>query len=144
MRKLQLASLITGIILNLLFVAIAVNRVVFVHAADVNFDPLEGPTQETFDQLDPLQIGHSAQAEKLSLPGGVVSRMLVFALPIAGMILFVMLVWGGFEILAGSATSKSVESGKQRIKAAIVGFILLFSSYWMAQILQEVFGIKIL
>jgi hypothetical protein len=108
------------------------------------FDPLEGPSNATFDSLNPLKTESSPHADQLSTPGGVVSRALEFILPMAGLILFVMLVWGGFEILASSATSKSVENGKKRITAALVGFLLLFSSYWIAQILQELFGIRIL
>lgn len=111
---------------------------------DVPFEPIEGPTDATFRELNPLITESSPHAEQLSTPGGVVSRVLLFALPLAGMILFVLLVWGGFEILIGASGSKSIESGKTRIKAALVGFILLFSSYWMAQIVQEVFGIRIL
>lgn len=111
---------------------------------DMPFDPIEGPTNKNFDELNPLKNQTSPYAEQLSTPGGIVSRALNFALPIAGMLLFVLLVWGGFEILLGSAGSKSIDSGKQRIKAALIGFIMLFSSYWMAQIVQEIFGIRIL
>lgn len=114
----------------------------------VPFQVLDGPSNETFDSLNPLkrtdtQSDQSVGAS-LSTPGGIVSRLLAFALPMSGLILFVMLVWGGFEILAGSATSKSVDAGKQRITAAIVGFFLLFSSYWIVQILEVVFAVKIL
>jgi hypothetical protein len=105
-----------------------------------------GPlTNEDFDLFNPLkQFGDADTSEQLSTPGGIVSRVLVFAFPIAGMILFVMLVWSGFEILAGSASKKSLDAGKQRATAAIIGFVLLFASYWIAQILEVVFGINIL
>lgn len=109
-----------------------------------NFNPLEGPTNEDFDALNPLKSQKSPYAKNLSTPGSIISRILDFALPIGGMLLFVLLVWGGFEILTGAASSKSIDSGKQRIKAALIGFIILFSSYWMAQIVQEIFGIIIL
>lgn len=111
---------------------------------DQNFDPLQGPTTETFNTLNPFKIAGSSQAEALSTPGGVISRLLVFAFPLGGLILFAMLVWGGFEIMIGSANKKSVDAGKQRITAALVGFALLFSSYWIAQILEVIFGIVIL
>lgn len=105
---------------------------------------LAGPSNETFNLLNPLvQFGDAGLNTQLSTPGGIVSRILAFSLPLAGLILFVMLVWGGFEILAGSPTSKSVDAGKQRITAAIVGFILLFTSYWLVQILEVVFGVAI-
>ncbi|HOZ03068.1 MAG TPA: hypothetical protein PKX78_01065 [Candidatus Woesebacteria bacterium] len=85
----------------------------------------------------------SAYADQLSTPGGIVSRLLAFAFPLAGLILFVMLVWGGFEILIQAPSKKGIDAGKQRVSAAIIGFILLFSSYWIWQIVEVVFGIVI-
>ena len=55
-----------------------------------------------------------------------------------------MLSWGGFEMLTGAADPKAQEAGKQRITAAIIGFLLLFASYWLAQLVQAIFGISIL
>ena len=114
--------------------------------------PIEAPTAETFDALNPLQIGGgetvddkvaSAYAEELSTPGGIVTRLLDFIFPIAGLILFLMISWGGFEVLVGSGDSSKVQAGKQRVTAAIVGFLVLFSSYWLIQIVEAVFGVVI-
>lgn len=112
---------------------------------DDAFDPLQGPTQETFDTLNPLRIsGSNDLADDLSTPGGIVSRLLDFSFPIAGLILFIMLVWGGFEILLGAANKKMVDAGRQRITAALIGFILLFTSYWIMRIIEQIFGIAVL
>ncbi len=117
------------------------------------FDIFKGPTNQDLEDLNPLSIGggtdiNNAQPSiykaDLSTPGGIVSRLLEFAFPLAGLILFAMLVWGGFEIILGAANKKSVDSGKQRITSAIIGFLLLFSSYWITQIIEVIFGIMIL
>ncbi len=116
-------------------------------------DPINPPTDEFFDLVDPLQHGGgktilddvaSPFATQLKTPGGIISRLLFFAFPLAGLILFVMLVWAGFEILIGAPTKKSIDAGKQRATAALVGFFLLFASYWIFQIIEVVFGVKIL
>ncbi|MEX0896314.1 MAG: pilin [Patescibacteria group bacterium] len=101
-----------------------------------------GPDAETLSNLNPLR--NSPVRNQLSSPGGIVSRILDFAFPLAGLILFAMIVWGGFEMLTSAATSKGVEAGRQRVTNAIVGFIILFSSYWIIQIVQVVFGVAIL
>ncbi|MDA1079986.1 MAG: hypothetical protein O2840_04850 [bacterium] len=106
--------------------------------------PIQGPTLETFNALNPLITEGSAQAKRLSTPGGIVTRFLQFAFPIAGLILFAMLSWAGFEILAGASNQKSLDAGKQRATAAFVGFLLLFASYWLMQIVEVIFGISIL
>ncbi len=103
-----------------------------------------GLTNETFDSLNPLKIGGSNVADDLSTPGGIVSRVLNFLFPLAGLILFALISWGGFEMLISATDQKGMEAGKNRVTAAIVGFILLFSSYWLAQIIEYVFKIKIL
>lgn len=99
------------------------------------------------DQFNPLLIAKSediAVQDDLSTPGGIITRVLRYAFPIAGMILFVMIVIGGFQMVASATSSKSIETGKQRISNAVVGFLLLFVSYWIVQVLQVVFGFKLL
>ena len=87
-------------------------------------------TSGTLDQLDPLQIEDSEYAEDFQTPGGIISRILDFAFPLAGMVLFVMIVVGGFQMIMGGGEQKALEAGRQRVTTAIVGFILLFASYW--------------
>jgi len=102
-------------------------------------------TDERLDSLDPLRIGGSEEnAEELSTPGGVISRLLSFIFPLAGIVLFIMIVVGGFQILLGGTNQKSMEAGRQRVTMAIVGFLLLFASYWIAQIIEQIFNIRIL
>lgn len=104
----------------------------------------EKVTKQTLDELNPLKIEGSAVADALSTPEGIINRSLTFLFPLAGMILFGMLVAGGVEMMFGAAGKKSLESGRQRATAAVVGFLLLFASYWIVQIIEMVFGIDIL
>jgi len=101
-------------------------------------------TDQTLDEFDPLVISGSKQAERLSTFGGIISRLLEFAFPLAGMILFVMIVVGGFQMLTGAAGQKGLEEGRKKVTTAILGFLLLFSAYWIAQLLELVFNIQIL
>lgn len=100
-------------------------------------------TAQLLDDIDPIkQLGSADSPDSI---GSALTRFLnYFAFPIAGLILFVMLIWGGFEILAQSATKKSIDAGKQRITNALVGFFLLFASYWIAQLIEVIFGVTIL
>lgn len=100
-------------------------------------------TEETLNKLNPINIGSSSA--DLSTPGGIISRALkFFVFPIAGLILFIVLILGGFQMLVGANNSKSLEEGKQRIASAIIGFIILFAAYWIMQLLEIIFGIRIL
>jgi hypothetical protein len=75
--------------------------------------------------------------------GGIISTFLPYLLTIAGLILFGMLVAGGFTMLAGAADKEAQEKGKKQITSALTGFVIVFLSYWIAQILQVIFKVNI-
>jgi len=100
-------------------------------------------TDDVLDQFDPLKIGDSEFQEQFSTPGGIISRVLEFAFPIAGIILFLMLVVGGLQILMAAGNDKGMQAGQQRATFAVIGFLLLFASYWVAVLLGQILGIKI-
>ena len=77
-------------------------------------------------------------------PGNIVSRLVrnvVF--PASGLLLFLYLVWGGFQVVSGATTGNdnTINAGKQRVTAAIVGFLLLFASYWLWSLVETAMGL---
>jgi hypothetical protein len=115
---------------------------------DNSFNIFQGPNSQDFNNLNPLKSQGTASINDVyfTSPGGVISRVLLFAFPIAGLILFIMLVWAGFQILMGAfqGGSKAIDAGKQRATTALIGFLLLFVSYWIMQIIETIFSITIL
>lgn len=104
----------------------------------------EGPSAASFAALNPLKIFESPYADEFTSPAGIINRALLFVFPLAGLILFVMLVWGGFEMITGATNSKSMQAGKQRITAALIGFGILFASFWIIQIVEYIFNLAII
>ena len=76
--------------------------------------------------------------------GTVLGELLPYILGLAGIILFLYLIWGGFELLTSGGNPETMARGKGKIGHAVVGFILVFASYWIAQIIQHILGIEIL
>jgi len=76
--------------------------------------------------------------------GGITGNILPLVLTVAGIILFGMLVAGGFTMLAGAADKEAQEKGKKMLTSALAGFLIIFLAYWIAQILQVIFKINIL
>lgn len=105
--------------------------------------PIPPVDQELLDNLNPLKL-FSTKADQLSTPGGIINEFLKYAFPIAGTILFLMLIFAGVKMLTGATNSKNMDEGKQIIGTAIAGFIILFASYWIIQLIEVIFGIKIL
>lgn len=106
----------------------------------IDFKSLNGTIFEG-QSPDKLTIGKSAV--DYTTPRGVISALLPYIFTMAGLILFVMLVWGGFEMLLGASDPKQQQAGQQRLTAALVGFILIFAAYWIAQLVEKIFGVSI-
>lgn len=111
------------------------NGNVIMNPDDDNFTP----TQVREDVAD--KIGADTE---LNSPGAILSRLLPYLFVFGGLILFVMLIWGGFEMMGGATNAKASENGKNRITAAMKGFVILFVAIWIAQIAETIFGISIL
>lgn len=97
-------------------------------------------------------IGASGVSDKLipdptqpsNFIGNFIGNLLPYILIFGGIALFIMLIIGGFTMLSNPTNPQAQEQGKHRITFALVGFLLLFVSYWIIQILQIIFNINIL
>ena len=63
---------------------------------------------------------------------------------IAGILLFILLIFGGLGVIMGSGGSdpKKAEQGKQAVTMALIGFGLIFISFWIVQIVGAITGIE--
>ena len=76
------------------------------------------------------------------LVGFIVSNLYV----LSGVVLFFLIIAAGFGILrgAGSGDKQQTAQGKQAITYAIIGFLIIFASYWIIQLIEAITGLKIL
>ncbi len=86
--------------------------------------------------------------EKISGPlqgfntlGDLVNKLVVFIYPLAGMVLFFILVWGGYDFLTSQGAADKVKSAQAKITAGVVGFVLLLLSYLVVKAIAFVFGL---
>ena len=82
-------------------------------------------------------------ATTYSTPAALISVILPQVYLFSGLILLVLLVVGGFRIITGAGDPKTIESGKKTVISAMVGFAVIFVSYWIIQIVQIVTGVQI-
>lgn len=76
--------------------------------------------------------------------GDIISALLPYIFVLSGLIFFVFLIIGGFQLLLSAGNPESVKAGQGKITGALIGFIIIFVAYWLVEILQIVFGISIL
>jgi hypothetical protein len=85
-------------------------------------------------------------ASQYSSPGALISIILKNVYIAAGLVFFVLLLFGGFSIIlgAGEGDPKKSAQGIKAATAAGIGFLVIFASYWIVQIIQIVTGVNIL
>lgn len=73
-----------------------------------------------------------------------VSNLLPNIYIISGVILFILLFAGGFVIITSAGNPEKQQQGSKAVTAAVAGFIIIFVSYWVIQIIEHLTGVKIL
>ena len=77
--------------------------------------------------------------------GEIISNLLQNIYVLAGILLFVLLIVGGFSFIigAGQDNPEQAKKGKQALTAALIGFAVIFCSYWVIKIIEIITGLKI-
>lgn len=85
-------------------------------------------------------------ATKFPTFGALVSVLLPNLYILAGLVFLFLLIFGGFSLImgAGGGDPQQAERGKKAVTAAVVGFILIFISWWIIQIIETITGLEIL
>lgn len=79
--------------------------------------------------------------QNLNTLGGTISAIIPYLFGIAGFLLLLYLIFGGFSYMMSAGDPKAAESAKQKITNAVIGFVIIFVAYWLVQILGVVLGI---
>jgi len=82
----------------------------------------------------------STAASKVGL---IISTLLPYLFVIAGLLLLFYLIYGGFQMMIAANDEKGLAEAKGKITNALIGFLLLFVSYWLVQIIGHILGIQI-
>lgn len=76
--------------------------------------------------------------------GEIINQLLPYIYAFAGLALFVMLIWGGITLMTAAGDPAKSKAGYGRITAGLIGFLIIFVSYFVAQLVEVILGIKIL
>ena len=81
--------------------------------------------------IDPLQ--------NLTGIGSLVSIFLRISFALAGLILLFYFILGGIGMIgsAGKNDPKAAEQAKQTITSAVIGFVVVFTAYWIVKLLGQ-------
>lgn len=89
-----------------------------------------------------LGLAYKSPIGVTSTLGDVISNFVQAAMVIAGFIFFLLIIGGGISMIAGAGQSdpQKTAKGKKALTYALIGFIIVFTSYWAIAIIEEMFG----
>jgi hypothetical protein len=75
-----------------------------------------------------------------------VSNIITGSISLAGIILLFLLIGAGISMISGAGKSdpQSVEKGKKAASSALVGFIVVFTAYWIVKLIEEITGLTLI
>jgi hypothetical protein len=85
---------------------------------------------------DPLELGNDAV-------NTLATRLITAALGVSGVLALLAFIYGGIMYLLAGVNPEYVKKGKEAMKWAVIGLLVIFSSYAVINfILTEVFKVK--
>ncbi|MEK7528127.1 MAG: hypothetical protein AAB574_03890 [Patescibacteria group bacterium] len=87
--------------------------------------------------LDPLR-------HRFPSLGSLVSQILPYIYVFAGLLLLVTLISGGVTLMTAAGDAGKTKAGYGKITAGLIGFLIIFVSFFAVQIVEVLLGVKIL
>lgn len=71
----------------------------------------------------------------------IINLLIAFIYPLSGVILFFILVWGGYQYLTSAGNAEKVKAAQGKISSGLIGFVLLMVSYLIVRVIIRIFGL---
>ena len=101
-------------------------------------------------QPDPITEESLTQLEEsigLNFAGGNISEIITALLPYifagAGILLLLFLLYGGISLMTAGGDPKAVQSARSKITGALIGFVIVFISFWLVQLIGGLLGLEV-
>jgi len=75
--------------------------------------------------------------------GGLFQRIVSYALGFAGIVLFILLIVGGFKYITSGGDPKAVEGAKKTLTYAIGGLVVILVSYLILVLITNITGVDV-
>ncbi len=96
--------------------------------------------QDTINLTAPTNFGPIANITV----GGMISWAINSILVIAGLVFFFMLILGGIKWIMSGGDKGQTESARNQVTSALIGLVVVFSAWALAQLISTIFGINII
>ena len=110
-------------------------------AASPSAPPNTGDAGIDLSQFLTLKSGAKV-SDVFKTPADMVNLIIPNVFLLAGILLFVYVILAGYKFISGG--SKGMEEAKGMFSGAIIGFIVMFSAFWIIQIVKLMTGANII
>ena len=77
-------------------------------------------------------------------PADIINAFIPTIFVLAGLVLFAMLISGGFTIFLSAGNPEKIKKGTAIITNGLVGFLIMFAAYWIIQLVEYSLGLQLL
>lgn len=74
--------------------------------------------------------------------GDILTKLMDYVFPLSGILLLFFLISAGFDLMTAAGDPKKTEQAKEKLTNALVGFVIVFTAFWIYQIVKYILGIK--
>ncbi len=89
-----------------------------------------------------LGVGGGTVREIYDTPADLVNILLNNLLIVGGVILFITIIMAGYQFIQSGTQGK--DNAREILRVALIGFIMMFSAYWIARIFGVITGIDVI
>lgn len=92
-----------------------------------------------------LSIGGQAiegPLKGINTVGDLMSKLLEFLIPFGGIVLLLVIIWGGYDIITSQGSPEKWKTARLKITYGIVGFILLAVAFLLVKLIERIFGLN--
>ncbi len=88
------------------------------------------------------QFGQSSPLPQSTL-GYAISLFVQIVFVLSGVLILFMVIFAGIKIVqgAGAGNPQEAEKGKQAATSALIGFVIIFSAYWIIKLIETITGV---
>ena len=73
--------------------------------------------------------------------GEIIGALIPYVFAGAGILLLLYIIYGGFTLMTSGGDPKTTQEAKLKITHAAIGFVIVFTAYWVIQLLGLALGI---
>jgi uncharacterized membrane protein (UPF0182 family) len=74
----------------------------------------------------------------------LVTTFLNIAFVVAGVILLFFFIFGGIKLMSSAGNEQDAAQAKKTLTSALIGFIVVFTAYWIVKLIGVITGVTII